>query len=237
MNQADLKQWILRQLGAPFVKIELTDDHLNDSVERARRWFAAKKGVRKQATLPIYATVPAYTLPDDVDIVLDVAFPIPPMDISLVFSPYILSDEKVPYDVFAAPGSAGIYSSYTQTIQYIETAKRILNAEPNFWQEGQTLFLSPIPKTSGNIIIDYKSFNFTIEQLAQRDHDLITRYALAWAKTVIVQVRGKYPGGFPGAQAQTELNWQQLYAEATKELEMLEKEIFQSAYPLGFVHG
>jgi hypothetical protein len=236
MDQAQLKQWILRRLGAPFVKVELSDDMLDDAVETARRWFSAKKGVKRQNTMPFFTGVPAYQLPDDVDIVLDVAFPVSPMDISLVFSPYILADEKVPYDVFAAPSAVGIYSSYTQTIQYVEQAKRILNAEADWRQDGRQLLLFPVPKSGGNIIYDYKSHDFTIEQLSERDHDLVKRYALAKAKEDLTQPRGKY-AEFPGAQGTAHFNWEKTANEAKAELEALEKEIFQSAYPMYFIHG
>jgi hypothetical protein len=236
MDDAQLKQWALRRLGAPFWKVELSEDHLDDAVEFAKRWFSAKKGVKRQMSMPLYTNVPVYELPDTVDVVLDVSFPVSPMDISLVFSPYILQGEKVPYDVFAAPSSAGIYSSYTQTVQYIEMAKRILNAEPDWRQEGRHLYVFPVPKLGGFMIIEYKSQNFNIEHLPERDHDLVKRYMLAKAKLDLVQVRNKYTE-FPGAQGPTNMNWQQLYTEATADLELLEKEIGESGKPMMFLHG
>jgi hypothetical protein len=236
MDEEQLRGWILRRLGAPLWKVELTDDHLNDEIEFAKRWFSAKKGVKKLWNMPLYASVPVYELPKTVDVVLDVSFPVNPMDISLVFSPYILQNEKVPYDVFAAPSAAGIYSSYTQTVQYIEMAKRILNAEPDWRQEDRLLYVFPIPRCGGWAAVEYKTHDFTIEQLTERDHDLLKRYALAKAKLDLVTIRGKY-GEFAGAQGPTTLNWQQLYTEATAEIELLEKEISQSAYPMGFMHG
>lgn len=236
MDAEAIKQWILRRLGAPLLKVELTADHLEDAIEGARRWFSAKKGVQRQAYIPFYVGLPQYTLPDDVDVVIDVSFPVPVMDISLVFSPYILQDEKVPYDVFAAPSAAGIYSSYTQTIQYVETAKRILNAEPDWRQEGTQLFIFPIPKMTGQMLLDYKSHSLTVEQLSERDHDLVKRFALAWAKRDLGEVRTKY-GEYPGAQGSTSLNGPQLMAAAEKEMETLQKEIADSAFPMGFMHG
>jgi hypothetical protein len=236
MDAEAIKQWILRRLGAPMWKVELPADHLEDAVEGARRWFSAKKGVKRQAYLPFYTGLPQYTLPEDVDVVLDVSFPVPVMDISLIFSPYILQDEKVPYDVFAAPSAAGIYSSYTQTLQYVATAKRILNAEPDWRQEGNNLLIFPVPKMTGQMLIDYKSHSLTIEQLSERDHDLVKRFALAWAKRDLGEIRTKYES-MPGAQNSTTLNGPQLLAEADKEMEELQKEISLSAFPMGFAHG
>jgi len=236
MNEAQLQQWILRRLGAPFWKVELTGDHLDDAVEQARRWFSAKKGVIRQRGMFFFPNIVEYKLPDDVNLVLDVSFPVSPMDISLVFSPYILQDEKVPYDVFAAPSAVGIYSSYTQTIQYVEMAKRILNAEPDWRQDGRNLLIFPNPKTSGTMIMDFKSHDFTIEQLAERDHDLVKRYALTYAKQQLGRNRSKY-GEFAGAQGPATLDSDRLFNEAAAELEVLEKEISLSAFPMGFRAG
>lgn len=236
MTADEIQQWILRRLGAPFWKVELTSDHLTDAVETARRWFSAKKGVRRQEPMKFYASLPEYTLPDEVDTVLDVVFPANPMDISMVFSPYLMGDEKVPYDVFAAGNSGGLYSTYTQTLQYVEMGKRILNAEQDWRQEGRSLFLFPVPKSNGELILEYKSHHFTVEQLNERDHDLVKRYALAAAKKDLAQVRSRY-AEFHGAQGMIQLNAGQLAAEADKEMEALEREISLSGFPLGFVAG
>jgi hypothetical protein len=236
MDDDQLKQWILRRLGAPLWKVELTEDHLNDAVDFAKRWFSAKKGVKRLLNMPMYTSVPVYELPTTVDVVLDVSFQVSPMDISLVFSPYILQGEKVPYDVFAAPGGGGLYSTYKQTIQYIQMAKLILNAEPDWRQEDRMLYVFPVPSHGGFMAIEYKSHDFTIDQLKERDHDLVKRYALAKAKLDLVEIRRKYVE-FPGAQGPTNMNWQPMAAEAAAEIELLEKEIGQSAMPMGFLHG
>ena len=129
MDVDALKRWVLRRLGAPIWKIEFTPEHVDDSVEEAIRWFAAKKGAYRLGILTIQPGVVEYTLSNEVDVVLDVHFSSPESDLSLIFSPFLILDEKVPYDVFAAPQSVGLYSSYVQTLQYIETAKRVLSAE------------------------------------------------------------------------------------------------------------
>lgn len=237
MNEEELQQWILRRLGAPFLKVELTADALADAVEVARRWFAAKKGVKRQVSVAFYAGLHEYALDDQVDTVLDVAFPVNPMDISMVFSPYILQDEKVPYDTFAASGgSGGLYSSYTQAVQYVEMAKRVLGAEPDWRQEGRSLLIFPIPRSNGYMRLDYKSHDFTIEQLDERDHDLVKRMALASAKLDVGRIRSKY-GEFAGAQGATQLDGQALLAEGTAEVEALNKEIAMSGYPMAFMAG
>lgn len=236
MDGAQLKQWVLRRLGAPAVQVELDDDHLTDAVEWARQWFSAKKGQILWQSMPFYSGQPQYVLADQMDTILDVVPQLPAMDISLVFSPFILQDEKVPYDVFAAPSSLGIYGSYTQTLMYVEQAKRVLGADFNWRQEGRYLWVSPVPKASGFYAIQYKTNRFKVESLNERDHDLVKRYALAKAKNDLGRIRSKY-NEYPGAQGPVTLDGERLMQEAAEEIKQLEIEIAASAYPIGFIHG
>lgn len=236
MNEEQLQAWILRRLGAPLLKVELTAEHLKDAITDAKRWFSAKKGVQKQQTLNVQSGQNEYTLPDEVDTVTDIAFAASPLDLSMIFSPYILQGDKVPYDVFAAPQSAGLYSSFTQTLQYVETAKRILGAEPDWRQEGRKLYIFPVPKDNFSIQYNFKSHDFTIEQLNERDFDLVKRYSLARAKQDLGQIRTKYDS-YPTAQGSVQLNGSQLLQEAQTEFEKLDEEISLSGYPMGFIVG
>lgn len=236
MNREELGQWILRRLGAPFWEIELCKEHVTDAVEQAVRWFAAKKGVSKLYTI---ATVPAtveYQLDCEVDRVLDVAYETHRLDLSLIFSPFTLLEEKIPYDVFASGGSGGLYSSYVQALQYIEMAKRVLSAEFEWYEINDKLYIAPPPVDVRNLIV-WAKINFTqIEELEERDHELVKRYALAKAREDLAWVRGKY-GDYPSAQGSTTLNWDRLLDAATTEIEKLEEEIMGAGYPMGFATG
>lgn len=239
MNVEELKQWILRRLGAPLVKVELiySEEHINDAIEDAKRWFSAKKGVRKAKYVDIPANTSAYELDDDIDIVFDVAFQSSKFDPSSVFSPFLLPDQQLPTTAFGASSSMGLYSQYTQVLQYIETAKRVLGAEAEWRQDGRTLYLFPAAGQSMKVMLDYKAKTFAIEQLSERDHDLVKRFALAKTKQDLVTIRGKYPNGFPTAQGQIGLDWERLAQEATTELQALEEEIGLSGMPMGFLTG
>ena len=145
MSEPELKDWIIRRLGGPVAKVELDDLQLLDSISDAKRWFAAKKGVDRDITIDLFAGQVEYVMPDDCDAVIDVAFQVSPLDISLIFAPHIIADEKIPYNAFAAPSSVGLYSSFVQSLQYVEMAKRILNAERNwmYFPHKNTLLLLP----------------------------------------------------------------------------------------------
>jgi hypothetical protein len=237
MDAHELQMWIARRLGGGLVSVELCPENIEDAISEAIRWFSAKKGVTRHKQLPFYGGQNCYTLDCEIDTVLDVRFPVAPLDLSLVFSPYILQDEKVPYDVFAAPQTAGLYSTYTQSLQYIQTAKRILNSEEDWRQEDRQLYLFPVPRQSGFVDLLYKSSNFTIEQLSQRDHDIVKRFALAWAKLDLGTVRSKYPDGFPGAQGSVRMDGSRLLEEGHREISELNNEIAQSGFPMLFLTG
>lgn len=200
------------------------------------RWFAAKKGVDRDMTMDLYAGKVEYKMPDDCDMVLDVAFQVSPLDISLIFAPYnIAQDEKVPYSVFSAGATGGLYSSLLQSMQYVEMAKRMINAERNwiYFPHKKVLLLLPDPKGGGKVFIEYKSSCNNIEQLPERDHELVKRYALAWAKQDLGMIYSKY-STWPTAQGQVSLNGDQLMAQARNEMDKLEDEIYESAKPMAF---
>lgn len=209
---------------------------VDDAVEEAMRWFAAKKGVDRDLTMDLYAGQVEYKMPDDCDMVLDVAFQVSPLDISLIFAPYnIAQDEKVPYSVFSAGATGGLYSSLLQSLQYVEMAKRMINAERNwiYFPHKKILLLLPDPKGGGKVFIEYKSTCNTIEQLPERDHELVKRYALAWAKQDLGMIYSKY-STWPTAQGNVSLNGDTLMAQARYEFEKLEDEIYESAKPMAF---
>jgi hypothetical protein len=235
MTEEELKKWILRRLGSPIAKVCLDELHLDDAVEEAKRWFAAKKGVDRDITIDLFAGQVEYKMPDDCDAVIDVSFQVSPLDISLIFAPHIIADEKIPYNAFAAPSSVGLYSSFVQSLQYVEMAKRTMNAERNWmWFPYKKILLClPNPKGGGKAFVEYKSTCNTIEQLPERDHDFVKRYALAWAKHDLGIIYSKY-STWPTAQGQVSLNGDTLMSQAREEMEKLNDELFESAKPMPF---
>lgn len=239
MNETELRQWVLRRLGAPIHKVELCEEHVTDAVEQARRWFSAKKGQKKQVFVQVASSQVEYdidAIDSQIDTVLDVSFSQSKLDLSLIFSPFTLLEEKIPYDVFASGASGGLYSSYVQSLQYIEMAKRILSAEFEWRQDQRTLRIAPIPADARSMIWDVKVHCVKIEDLNERDHDLVKRYALLKAREDLMWVLGKF-GEFPGAQGSVSLNYSILQDQIQSELEKLEEEIFASAGPMGFLTG
>lgn len=240
MNEEQLKTWALRKLGSPRVKVELHRCHIEDAFEDALDWYIGNKGLMRTVQMPILVGQVTYPYPEDAETILDVILPASPFDPAIVFPPYILADERVPYDVFAVPQAQGLYSSLTQAIQYTETAKRVLSAEFNWMiQEARReIIVSPIPRRGGTAIVEYQSNCVTVDQLSTFDHNLFKGYFLALCKEVLGgRILGKY-GSFPTAQGERDIRGaDQLLNEAREEKEALTTRLLQSAYPLPIMTG
>jgi len=238
-DETELQQWILRRLGAPLLKVELTQDHLTDNINDAKRWFAAKKGWKRFFTMSVIAGKGSYTLPLDADVVVDVAFSYNPNDLAFLALPYWVPGEngQIPFSVFNVAGnSGGLYSSYVQTLQYIESAKKVLSAEQDWRQEGHELLLFPQPNRSSTIIVEYMSHTVVVNDMSERDHELLKRYALALAKKDLGRIRSKFDS-YPTAQGTVTMDGATLLDEAATEIEKLTEEIADSAMPMPFLVG
>lgn len=240
LTEDELVPWIRRRLGAPVLRIVLTKEHLLDAVSEAKRWFAAKKGVDKTVAIELVGGQVEYPMPDDCDAVYDVSFSVSALDISLIFAPHIFADEKIPYNTFAAPSSVGLYSSLVQALQYVDMAKRVLNAEENFFYfpHKNTLFCLPDNRAGapGTALVEYKSSNTTLQNLPERDHDMVKRFAYAWAMRDLGMIFSRYDS-MPTAQGSVRLNGADLLSRADKMFEKLEQELADSAFPMPFIAG
>lgn len=236
VNDDDLGQWILRRLGAPRVCVELTQEHLQDAIDDAKRWFLAKKGFTRYVKIPMVANQTEYELPEEVDRVLDVFFQLSQTDIATLFTPISSIDERLPYDVFATGSAAGPYSTYYQLVQYIEQTKRVTNAEEDWRQEGRKLYIFPRPTSGTFVMVAYSVKCVRLDELSMFDYELLRRYALIMAKRDLGRVRSKF-GEYPGAQGNITLDGDKLLTEAEAELEKINEEILQAGNPLSFMTG
>lgn len=237
MTEAELKKWIERRLGAPVLCPELTPEHLEDAVHEARHWFNVRKGIEKTLVLELINGQSEYDLPTDCDAVIDCSVQVHPLDLSLVFAPSIIADEKIPYDLFAASQSSGLYSSFVQTMQYNEMAKRVIGADFNWIpMPGKKIIFSPNPRNNLKVVVEYKGLIESIELLNERDHDFVKRYALAFAKKDIGRIRSKYDS-MPSAQGRVSLDGRELLEEARMEMDRLNEEIALTALPIPIITG
>jgi hypothetical protein len=189
----------------------------------------------------VSAGVQKYTLPDSVDTVTDITFTTTNHDYAYLVDPLNLINGQIPTAMFGYGGSSGgesggFLSTYVQFTQYLGMARRILNSELDWVQVNRDLLIIPVPKDSGTAMLDVKMHAFTIEQLKERDHDLVKRMALANAKEFVGRLRKRY-ATVPGAQGNVTSDGGEMMQEANADKEKLEQEVFDSGFPLGFYIG
>jgi hypothetical protein len=115
-------------------------------------------------------------------------------------------------------------------------AQRITGSEMEWWQQNRHLYVAPTPANSKKIIYVYKTSVFAIDQLSERDHNFIKKYALACAKRDLGRIRTKYDS-FQGAQGGQTLDGDKLLDEAREAFEKLDEEIILAGYPMLFLTG
>ena len=246
MSKEEIQAWTIHKLGAPFTKVEIGQENLDYAFEEACRWFSAKKGYREQISMMVTPSQVLYDLPDKVDTILDCTFSASTMDYSYLVDPLNLIGGQIPTAMFGYGSSSGwggsggemggFLSTYVQFTQYLGMAKRILNAESDWVQINRQLLVMPPPRTSGMMTMDVKIHSFTVEQLNERDHDLVKRMTLVLVKEFVGRVRSRF-GNYPTAQGQEPLDGGALLQEAIAEKEILTQEIFDSGFPMGFFVG
>lgn len=235
-DEDGLAQWILRRLGGPKVCIELTQEHITDNIRDAKLWFTAHKGEIRYAKIDLNAAVNRYPLTDDMDTIVDVIFRLLPSDISTLFTPISVIDERLPYDIYANSAQIGTYSNYVQLQQYIELSRRVTNSEPDWRQEGRDLLIFPIPKDATFVMVAYTATCVDFRKISVRDFEYVRRYALALAQRDLGHVRSKYEE-WPSAQGSTRMDGDKLLAEAEAAITKLDEEIIASGNPMPFMTG
>ncbi len=238
------KEYIKRRLGGGILKVELTDEHLQDAVRNAFRWFTDRKGLVSTLHLTILNNVSEYILPDNVFDVIEVRF---------VFKDLVLRDDFGFY--YGLPFFGGVvygtnvprftghmfsYSALVQWFQYFETAKRILSSEKDFeyWRDEHKLIIMPVPNETqpALCVIKKEIEDSDFGRLNARDLDLILRYGVADAKEMLGRIRSKFDA-IPTAAGDRTLDGDRLLTEAAEEKEKLEVRIAETDFPIPFIVG
>ncbi len=239
LDEAGIIKHIYLHLGGGVIDIHLQECHYKEAVEEAVRWWRAKKGQRKSFDLQLISYQSDYVLPEDVDTVLEVVFPDNIGNMGNMLDPFFQPGDGIPWNVGGGADGMGMLSSYGQLLQNIETRQLVFGTQPDWRHEpGSTrLLVTPVAKMSGTARVFYKSHTLVLEQLPERDNDMIKRYARATAKRMLGHIWGKYTDGFPAAQGNRSLNYAQMLQEADSEMETWEAEISASAMPMDILIG
>ena len=220
-----LKDYILARLGHPVVRVELTPYQIKTCMDEAvsMMYNHAPLFSTQFATFEAEANISTYKIPSYILNNLEY----------VIYKKTLLSIQQkagtLEFDFFIKYfqdnylfQNFGVGDFYLLQ-QNLEMMRKILGQDGSFTVlDNQYLHIDPKPTVAQTVIVIYRGLNSNTLHPAYRNW--IQRYALACAKGVLGEIRGKYstvpsPGG--GAK----LNGESLIREAEKEKELLHKQL------------
>lgn len=248
MNLGEFKQWARRKLGesACGVRVELSDEQLEQALADAKDWFHAYMGIYKEAQITLVEGTSEYSVASVsplVDSVVKVFFTsqTQSIDFSTLY-PGFLDINGFPYGL--APVYGGNYPQTTivQMLQTIESTARILSTELDweFYKDVTTtpvtriIRVMPAPTTGGLAYYLYKvdPSAIKLEWYEPRALFMLREWAFAEAKYILGRIRGKYTGGLPAAGGDRTLDGEALLSEAQADKERLQQQILDYQGPI-----
>ena len=221
-----VRDYILGRLGHPVVRVELTDFQIKIAIDEAisNLDYHAPFGCTQVATFATLAGVNAYVLPRHIAYNLSyVAYKksllsIQNMAGTLEFDFFI----KYFQDNFLFSNFS--ISDYYLLQTHMETMRKVLSQEGTFdLINGNVLQVYPTPVRNGEpVIVIYRALDsYTLHPYYK---NWIQRYALAVAKGILGEIRGKYKS-LPSPGGGAVLNGPELTAQSTEEKEKLKEEL------------
>jgi hypothetical protein len=190
----EIKDYIKRRLGHPIIKVELTDEHLDDALEDAKRYWQMWIGQCKAVMVSLTGRgeIDGSAIASDLDFVVDVTWEGTYADVGFEKIFAWADVEWNPYTyVFTAEGG---YSDLAMYMQYREIGRGLASAIPEWdWdRDRRKLIMSPVPASGTRALIVYMSKNVDLEYLITYERHLFRQYALAQAMRTLATIRMKY---------------------------------------------
>lgn len=224
LTEQEIKDYVLRRLGAGVIDVELTEDQMDDAMDDAKRWFSFRLGQRKFVQIPMTTATNVYILDPDVVEVLEVYLPMahfPAVDTDDFSYTYSLL-----FGQWRSPGASPMpYSDLVQRLQYLNVSKKIFSADREWTYDRDTheLLIMPRPSIVGNMIVKIWSGDIDTRYMGPEDSDLMIRAVMAEAKTRLGWIRSKWDN-IPMVGGDKGMNGEKLIEEAKAEWEQLEKD-------------
>lgn len=234
------REFILGALGYPIVKVELTDEQIEQCIDKAvQRYMLYRTPEPVQRYIPLSAGNDSYILPYDIpkEDIIEVTYS-PNADI---FAQLSGSGESFMMTYYMNGTGSTFLSDFYIAMAYKETMEKTLGIGPAYellsvQHEGEwrdAIRLSPRP--DGNISLGLLvSRPLTEEEIDSTEW--IHKYALAWAKEFLGRIRSKF-GSVPGPTGEMQLDGATLLSEAQQEKQTLEESVMLRGQPLGFIVG
>lgn len=199
-TREDLKDYILRQLGAPLVTVEITDEQLDDNINDAIEYFTKYaqqdddfiavnlSGYVENVGLTLPSNVTGVFMLDDMTVGLN-------GDFNRLFS---IPNSMLNAGMLAIPYSDTGYGWVNWELfhQNLDNIKRFLGGGFQFNYNPRNKILKLVPDPIKEKLEGWLVFGVHVirEETMQYGEEWVKKYALALAKIIVGRVRTKYNG-------------------------------------------
>lgn len=246
MEKEELKEWVLRKLGYPMVRVELHDSQLEDCLKKSRdefiKWASGNVTDEVFFTMELSSGINEYELPAGVTEVVKVKqFDTAGGGINTLFS---VQNYLYNTGVLSFLDSIGTYGllDYHLALDFIDTLDRYI-PDKYIWRHNKhknTLILKPTPVIDytddniGYIMIHSYMVNNTNEDTKELGDDIfdaiwgetwVQEYSLACAKETLGMIRRKFENFSSIGNEGINLDGESLISEGKEEKEKLEERL------------
>lgn len=248
MTKAELRDYIIRQLGSPYIKVELSNDQLNDAINRAtamhNKWAVGNSIREVFFTMPLSAGERYYNLPDGVSEVITMDDSTDNMGSAnqlFTTSNYMLNAGMLN---FLQGRQTYSMVSYQLGLQYLDLLDKY-SVSAFSWQYhkyNNTLTLSPVPSAADSwdtsstnfmLIHSYMKEGYGLDGVDESDayneyiyeEPWIQEYCIALAKMTLGHTRRKFSNGAIMGNSTLQLDGSDLMQEGKEEKEALEEKL------------
>ena len=243
LDYSVIYNYIRSMLGAPLVPVELTDEQLGNILTEAtteyNRWRNFEENITYMDLLPNTGN-DGYDIPavvgsqhNIIDVIVRPRLPFgylaadPDMANSLYLQYF--------FQRYGRPGHTGFLADYYIAISMLKDTSLITGTEPRWEIKNNKIFVFPKPAQALlKIGIIYKT-PLTMEDL--ESDNLIRRYCVARAKTLIGQIRSTFGGIVPAGQENITLGYAELISQGQQELELVRNDMKSQSEPLTLMIG
>jgi hypothetical protein len=246
-HKSDLVERIRRRLGAPLIKVELTEEQIEDNVDYARtkfiKWAVGQSVVERYGTLLLSAGQAFYDLPVNTTDVLSYDHRATGSIHTLFTVENYLYNAGM-YDQMMMRGGASNYSllSYHIARDFLKTVKRYVVSSYDYKYHKYTnkIEITPTPPSGGTMTFTISGSNVNIDSpgfillrtmvIEGTEEDMyggsqwIFDYALSLSKTTLGRIRSKFANfSAVGSNVGLAMDGDTLLQEGIAEIERLEE--------------
>ena len=196
-----LVRWIEQSLGAPCIHIELDEKIINQHIDTAVQMYSKYSDdvtFESAIVLNLSADINEYTLPDDVETVMNLETDYSTNGVQTLFSPMNTMYNRGDFDSIihsTGYGNSGLVE-YELGMEYLEMIKTMLHSEFflrfNTFTKKLTVTPTPAEALSG-VLIHYSKYDVSgLSSSLIYDELWIKEYALALTKITLGMIRGKF---------------------------------------------